>query len=68
MSTTEENLGRNYDIHKILEVFADIAEMIILFLDPYKLDMGHEIEKTLTMLTHRQQEKLKIILNKSDQV
>lgn len=51
LSTTKENLGRHYDIHKILEVFADLAEMIILFLDPYKLDMGHEIEKALTMLT-----------------
>lgn len=68
LSTTKDNLGRRYDIHKILEVFADLAEMIILFLDPFKLDMGHEIEQTLRMLTYNQQEKLRIILNKADQI
>jgi len=42
--------------------------MIILFLDPFKLDMGHEIEQVLRMLTYGQHEKLRIILNKSDQI
>ncbi|ESO07191.1 hypothetical protein HELRODRAFT_76627, partial [Helobdella robusta] len=58
---------RGYAYEEAMKWFINKASLIFLLFDPYRLDVGRELEGTLRLLQGKES-KLKIVLNKADNV
>lgn len=67
LSGEKQRVHRGYDIEAVIEWFADRADMIILLFDAHKLDISDEFQRVIQSIK-RNQEKMRIVLNKADMV
>ncbi len=67
LSGDKQRLGRSYDFAKVVEWFAQRADMILLLFDAHKLDISDEFRNVIQALKG-QDEKIKIVLNKADSI
>ena len=67
LSGEKQRIGRNYDMAAVCEWFAERSDIIVLLFDAHKLDISDELKDVLEGL-HCHAEKIRIVLNKSDQV
>ncbi|KAF9170066.1 3-hydroxyisobutyryl-CoA hydrolase [Mortierella sp. AD011] len=63
----KQRVERGYDFTKTIEWFAQRSDLILLFFDSYKLDISDEFKSSISALKG-QEEKVRVILNKSDMV
>ncbi|OZJ04525.1 hypothetical protein BZG36_03986 [Bifiguratus adelaidae] len=63
----KQTIDRGYDFTAAVEYFAERADMVILLFDCNKLDISNEFKSTIRAL-RGQEEKVKVVLNKSDMV
>ena len=67
LSGEKQRVHRGYDFESVIEWFADRADMIILLFDAHKLDISDEFQRVIHSIK-RNQEKMRIVLNKADMV
>ncbi|KAG0212536.1 hypothetical protein BGX28_006135 [Mortierella sp. GBA30] len=67
LAGTKQRVDRGYDFTKTIEWFAERADLILLFFDSHKLDISDEFKSSIYALKG-QEEKVRVILNKSDMV
>ncbi|KAI8987735.1 P-loop containing nucleoside triphosphate hydrolase protein [Mycotypha africana] len=63
----KQRIERGYDFIQVTEWFAQRADLILLMFDSYKLDISNEFKMAIQCL-RGQEEKIRVILNKSDMV
>ncbi|KAI8598245.1 hypothetical protein EDD21DRAFT_383042 [Dissophora ornata] len=63
----KQRVERGYDFTKTIEWFAQRSDLILLFFDSHKLDISDEFKSSIFALKG-QEEKVRVILNKSDMV
>ncbi|GAN06268.1 past-1 [Mucor ambiguus] len=63
----KQRIERGYDFTQITEWFAQRADLILLMFDSYKLDISNEFKMAIHSLKG-QEEKIRVVLNKSDMV
>ncbi|KAI9474062.1 MAG: P-loop containing nucleoside triphosphate hydrolase protein [Benjaminiella poitrasii] len=63
----KQRIERGYDFTQVTEWFAQRADLILLMFDSYKLDISNEFKMAIQSL-RGQEEKIRVILNKSDMV
>lgn len=63
----KQRIERNYDFIDVCEWFAARCDLILLLFDPYKLDISDEFKQVISILRGHD-DKVRIILNKADQV
>ncbi|KAJ3384637.1 Dynamin [Lobulomyces angularis] len=62
-----EKQTRNYDFNGVIEWFAERADMILIIFDAHKLDISDEFKAVINNIK-KNDEKIKVVLNKADQV
>lgn len=67
LSGEKQRIGRSYDFPGVIEWFAQRADMIILVFDAHKLDISDEFKTAIEAL-RGQDDKIRVVLNKSDGV
>lgn len=67
LSGEKQRLHRGYDFEAVIEWFADRSDMIVLLFDAHKLDISDEFQRVINTIK-RNQEKIRIVLNKADMV
>ncbi|KAG0327499.1 hypothetical protein BG004_002758 [Podila humilis] len=67
LAGNKQRIERGYDFTKTIEWFAERADLILLFFDSHKLDISDEFKNSIYALKG-QEEKVRVILNKSDMV
>ena len=67
LSGEKQRLDRGYDYAAILEWFAERCDRILLLFDAHKLDISDEFKRSIEVL-RRNDEKIRIVLNKADQI
>ncbi|KAF6256286.1 P-loop containing nucleoside triphosphate hydrolase protein [Scenedesmus sp. NREL 46B-D3] len=67
LSGEKQRIERNYQFIDVCEWFATRSDLILLLFDPYKLDISDEFKQVISTLRGHD-DKVRIILNKSDQV
>ena len=67
LSGEKQRLHRGYDFEGVIGWFADRADMIILLFDAHKLDISDEFRRVIDLIK-KNQEKIRIVLNKADMV
>ena len=67
LSGSKQREGRSYDFDGVVDWFAERADMIILLIDPFKLDISDEMASAIRVL-QKNSDKVKVALNKSDAV
>ncbi|KAF8073195.1 EHD1 [Scenedesmus sp. PABB004] len=67
LSGEKQRIERNYQFIDVCEWFAVRSDLILLLFDPYKLDISDEFKQVISTLKGHD-DKVRIILNKSDQV
>ena len=67
LSGEKQVIDRGYDFANILEWFAERCDRILLLFDAHKLDISDEFKRSIEVL-RRNDEKIRIILNKADMV
>ncbi|ORZ23800.1 P-loop containing nucleoside triphosphate hydrolase protein [Lobosporangium transversale] len=67
LAGNKQRIERGYDFTKIIEWFAERADLILLFFDSHKLDISDEFKASIHSLKG-QEEKVRVILNKCDMV
>ncbi|CAG0883433.1 unnamed protein product [Cyprideis torosa] len=67
METTKDKEARNYPFNDMMQWFIDRADLILVVLDPSKLDFGLEMEALIDQLKGRE-EQTRILLNKADTI
>ncbi|KAF9376744.1 3-hydroxyisobutyryl-CoA hydrolase [Podila verticillata] len=67
LSGNKQRVERGYDFTKTIEWFAQRSDLILLFFDSHKLDISDEFKSSIFALKG-QEEKVRVILNKSDMV
>jgi len=67
LSGEKQRIGRSYDFVKVIEWFAERADMILLLFDAHKLDISDEFKRSIEGLKG-QGDKIKIVLNKADMI
>ena len=67
LSGEKQRTERGYDFVGCCEWFAQKSDMILLLFDPYKLDISDEFKRVIVAL-RRHSDKVRVILNKADQV
>eukprot|EP00878_Enallax_costatus_P017605 GHUV01018497.1.p1 GENE.GHUV01018497.1~~GHUV01018497.1.p1 ORF type:complete len:533 (+),score=105.10 GHUV01018497.1:417-2015(+) len=67
LSGEKQRIERQYNFIDVCEWFAARSDMILLLFDPYKLDISDEFKQVISTLKGHD-DKVRIILNKSDQV
>ncbi|KAF9290902.1 hypothetical protein BGZ88_007136 [Linnemannia elongata] len=63
----KQRVERGYDFTKTIEWFAQRSDLILLFFDSHKLDISDEFKSSIFALKGHE-EKVRVILNKSDMV
>ncbi|KAI7907625.1 P-loop containing nucleoside triphosphate hydrolase protein [Cokeromyces recurvatus] len=63
----KQRIERGYDFTQVTEWFAQRSDLILLMFDSYKLDISNEFKMAIQSL-RGQEEKIRVILNKSDMV
>ncbi|KAF9190589.1 hypothetical protein BGZ51_008440 [Haplosporangium sp. Z 767] len=63
----KQRIERGYDFTKTIEWFAQRSDLVLLFFDSHKLDISDEFKSSIFALKG-QEEKVRVILNKSDMV
>ncbi|CAI7850140.1 unnamed protein product, partial [Closterium sp. NIES-53] len=63
----KQRTQRSYDFTGVTEWFASKCDLILLLFDPHKLDVSDEFKRVITSL-HGNQDKIRLVLNKADQV
>lgn len=64
----KQTLGRQYDFTKVCRWFAERADLIMLLFDCHKLDISDELKNVILTSLAGQDEKVRLVLNKADQV
>lgn len=67
LSGDKQRMGRSYDFVKVCEWFAERADLILILFDAHKLDISDELKDVITAI-RPYEDKIKIVLNKADQV
>ena len=67
LSGEKQRIGRSYDFPGVIEWFAQRADMIVLVFDAHKLDISDEFKTAIEALKG-QEDKIRVVLNKSDGV
>jgi len=67
LAGSKQRVERGYDFTKTIEWFAERSDLILLFFDSHKLDISDEFKSSIFALKG-QEEKVRVILNKSDMV
>ncbi|KAF9300791.1 3-hydroxyisobutyryl-CoA hydrolase [Mortierella antarctica] len=67
LAGNKQRIERGYDFTKTIEWFAQRSDLILLFFDSHKLDISDEFKSSIYALKG-QEEKIRVILNKSDMV
>ncbi|KAF9113601.1 hypothetical protein BGX27_001191 [Mortierella sp. AM989] len=67
LAGNKQRVERGYDFTKTIEWFAERADLILLFFDSHKLDISDEFKASIHALKGHE-EKVRVILNKSDMV
>lgn len=67
LSGEKQRIGRSYDFPGVIEWFAQRADMIVLVFDAHKLDISDEFKTAIEALKG-QEDKVRVVLNKSDGV
>lgn len=67
LAGNKQRVERGYDFTKTIEWFAQRSDLILLFFDSHKLDISDEFKSSIYALKG-QEEKIRVILNKSDMV
>lgn len=67
LSGEKQRIGRTYDFVAVCEWFAERADMILLLFDCAKLDISDEFKRVI-MTLRGHDDKIRVILNKSDGV
>ncbi|KAG0311882.1 hypothetical protein BGZ97_011574 [Linnemannia gamsii] len=67
LAGNKQRVERGYDFTKTIEWFAERADLILLFFDSHKLDISDEFKSSIYALKGHE-EKVRVILNKSDMV
>ncbi|KAF9202822.1 hypothetical protein BGZ49_007051 [Haplosporangium sp. Z 27] len=67
LAGNKQRVERGYDFTKAIEWFAERADLILLFFDSHKLDISDEFKSSIHALKGHE-EKVRVILNKSDMV
>jgi len=67
LSGEKQRVDRGYSFSGVVEWFADRADRVLLLFDAHKLDISDEFKRVIETL-HGHDEKIRIILNKADQV
>ncbi|KAG0305317.1 hypothetical protein BGZ98_004322 [Dissophora globulifera] len=67
LAGNKQRIERGYDFTKTIEWFAERADLILLFFDSHKLDISDEFKASIHALKGHE-EKVRVILNKSDMV
>ena len=67
LSGEKQRIARGYDFTSTCEWFAARSDLIILLFDAHKLDISDEFKRTIEIL-HGNEDKIRVILNKSDMV
>jgi predicted GTPase len=67
LSGEKQRIGRSYDFVRVAEWFANKADLILLLFDAHKLDISDEFKRVITGIKEYD-EKIRIVLNKSDGV
>jgi len=67
LSGEKQRLGRKYDMAEVCKWFADQSDAILLMFDAHKQDISDELKEVILKLQGNEG-KIRIILNKADQV
>ena len=67
MSGEKQRIDRGYDFPEVLDWFAEHVDVIVLMFDAHKLDISDEF-KSVIEVVRKYKEKVRIVLNKADQV
>lgn len=63
----KQRTQRSYDFTGVTSWFAAKCDLILLFFDPYKLDISDELKRVIGSLRGHD-DKIRVVLNKADQV
>eukprot|EP00193_Tetraselmis_chui_P022517 CAMPEP_0177795622 /NCGR_PEP_ID=MMETSP0491_2-20121128/26340_1 /TAXON_ID=63592 /ORGANISM="Tetraselmis chuii, Strain PLY429" /LENGTH=503 /DNA_ID=CAMNT_0019318483 /DNA_START=463 /DNA_END=1976 /DNA_ORIENTATION=- len=67
LSGEKQRLDRAYNFIDVCSWFASRCDMIILFFDPFKLDISDEFRQVIESIQEHH-DKIRVVLNKADQV
>ncbi|MFS8015560.1 putative EH domain-containing protein [Helianthus anomalus] len=67
LSGEKQRTQRSYDFTGVIKWFAEKCDLILLLFDPHKLDISDEFKRVISSL-HGQEDKIRVVLNKADQV
>jgi len=67
LSGEKQRIGRDYNFPDVCKWFANVSDTILLLFDAHKLDISDEFRDSIHALKGND-EKIKIILNKADQI